>query len=119
LPIQEPVDVTGGPSEIVRHARPVAHQIAIIRVFPLGVEGGDARRCGQCDDLPAMVPEHPVRQHGRRTECRTGHLFDGCFARDRQSEGCCRKRSEKGPALDSITARNAMAFPPKKSQSAR
>ena len=62
-PLQKPIDIVRRPTEVVRSIRPVSHQAAVFDIFALGVDGGQARRIDECDDVPTVVPEHPVSEH--------------------------------------------------------
>ena len=51
--LQDAVDIVGGAGKVVRHIGSVRYQAALIGVFPLRVDGGQARRIDQRDDVPA------------------------------------------------------------------
>src|SRR5207237_193573 len=55
---QDAVDLACRAAEIVRHVGAVGHQAAVIGVFALGIDHGQARRVYECNDLLSMVPEH-------------------------------------------------------------
>ena len=46
--------------EVVWRICPIGHQAAVFNILPLGVDGGKARRVDKRDDVPSVVPEHPV-----------------------------------------------------------
>ena len=52
---QDPIDIAGGSPEIVRYARAVCDQTAVVRKFPLWVERRHAGRRDECENVPAMV----------------------------------------------------------------